>query len=307
MSILEQINDLHPVRKSKAQKKAFRQWCLARISERGWKGQVEQNNKGKHMNLVVGDPDEAQVIFTAHYDTPATIGIPDMQIPRNIPVNMLWHMLIIGGMLLIAFLVGVGVGLITGSGDVMVATVFVVFVTLMLLQLYGVPNRSNVNDNTSGVATLLEMMGRIPEEYREKVAFIFFDNTESGRRGSLSYAREHLTVQHVKLVVNLDCVGVGEHILVAASRAASQCPAYGQLVRAMEANDERSPVFGSTLSIRGNSDHRSFSCGVGVMACERVSGIGYCLGNLHTARDTVADQGNIDYLAGTLSAMAETL
>jgi hypothetical protein len=43
------------------------------------------------------------------------------------------------------------------------------------------------------------------------------------------------------------------------------------------------------------------------MACERVSGIGYCLGNLHTARDTVADQGNIDYLAGTLSAMAETL
>ena len=195
MSILEQINDLHPVRKSKAQKKAFRQWCLARISERGWKGQVEQNNKGKHMNLVVGDPDEAQVIFTAHYDTPATIGIPDMQIPRNIPVNMLWHMLIIGGMLLIAFLVGFGVGLITGSGDVMVATVFVVFVTLMLLQLYGVPNRSNVNDNTSGVATLLEMMGRIPEEYREKVAFIFFDNTESGRRGSLSYAREHLTVQ----------------------------------------------------------------------------------------------------------------
>lgn len=178
MTICEQITELFPVRKSAAQKKAFRQWLMAEIAEMGYSARVEQNDKGRQQNVIVGDPEHAEVTFTAHYDTPSTILLPDLQIPRNYPVYLLWQLLIIGGMLLISFFVGAGVGLATQSGDLMILGFFGVFLVLMLLQLNGFANKNNVNDNTSGVAALLETMARIPEENRSKVAFILFDNME---------------------------------------------------------------------------------------------------------------------------------
>ena len=293
MTICEQITELFPVRKTAAQKKAFRQWVMAEIAEMGYCARVEENDRGRQQNIVVGDPEHAQVTFTAHYDTPSTILLPDLQIPRNFPVYLLWQLLIIGGMLVSAFLVGAGLGLVTQNGDVMVFGFFGAFLALMTLQLNGFANRNNVNDNTSGVAALLETMARIPEENRSKAAFIFFDNMEKGRKGSKAYTRDHLEMQHTRFVVNADSVGVGDVFLVAAPALAVQLPQYAR--------------FHSSVTTRVNSDFRSFKCGVGIGAYRQVGGVGLYLGDLHTARDTQADQRNIECLAEAFSVLAEQI
>ena len=300
-----QITEGFPIRKTAAQKKAFRQWVMGKISRMGYRVRVEENDNARQQNIVVGDPEHAEVTFTAHYDTPATILLPDLQIPRNFPVYLLWQLLIIGGMLGISFLLGLGVGLLTGNGDVMILTFFGAFLVLMWLQLYGFANRHNVNDNTSGVATLLETMSLIPEENRSKVAFIFFDNMEKGRKGSKAWARDHLEAQHTRFFVNVDSVGVGNVFVIAAPALAVQMPQYAALQQAMATIPGRECRFHSSVTTRVNSDFRSFKCGVGITAYREVSGIGLYLGDLHTARDIQADQANIQGLAHAFAALAE--
>ena len=307
MTICEQITELFPVRKTAAQKQAFRQWVMGEISRMGYRVRLEENGGGRQQNIVVGDPEHAEVTFTAHYDTPATILLPDLQIPRNFPVYLLWQLLIIGGMLAIAFLAGFGLGLLTGNGDVMILTFFGAFLVLMWLQIGGFANKNNVNDNTSGVAALLETMARIPEESRSKTAFILFDNMEKGRRGSKAWARDHLEAQHTRFIVNADSVGVGDVFLVSAPSLAVQLPQYAALEKLMSAISGRKCRFHSSLTTRGSSDFRSFKCGVGIMACREASGVGLYLGGLHTSRDTVADQANIECLAEVFSGLAEQL
>lgn len=305
MTICEQITALFPVRRTAAQKKAFRQWVMAEIAEMGWKVQLEQNDRGRQQNIIVGEPEQAEVTVTAHYDTPANVLLPDLQIPRNLPVYLLYQIAVIGGLLLLSLIAGAAAGLATHNGDVMILVFFGAFLCLMLLQIYGPANRNNVNDNTAGVAALLETMACIPEEKREKIAFILFDNMEKGRKGSKAYANDHLEMHHTRLVVNLDSVGVGDTFVVAASSLAARMPQYSKLEKLMYAQSERTARFYSSVTTRGNSDFRSFKCGVGIMACRQVSGVGLYLGDLHTARDTKADQGNIACLAQVLSALAE--
>ena len=307
MTICEKITERFPVRKTEEQKQAFRQWVKAEIAGMGYSARVVESDKGRQQNIVVGDPLHAEVTITAHYDTPSTILLPDLQIPRNFPVYLLWQLLIIGGMLLISFVVGAGLGLATQSGDLMILGFFGAFLVLMLLQMNGFANKNNVNDNTSGVAALLETMARIPEENREKTAFILFDNMEKGRRGSKAYARDHVEMQHTGFVVNLDSVGVGDVFVASVPALAKQLPQYEKLEELLASCPGRETRFYSSVMTRGNSDFRSFKCGVGITAYRQVSGVGLYLGKLHTAKDTFADQGNIDCLADALSTLAKRL
>ena len=305
MTICEQMTERFPVRKTAAQKQAFRQWLMGEIAQMGYTARIEENDKGRQQNIVVGDPEHAEVTFTAHYDTPSTILLPDLQIPRNFPVYLLWQLGMIGGMLLLSFLVGLVLGLATKDGDLLILGFFGAFVAMMWLQLNGFANTLNVNDNTSGVAALLETIARIPVENRSKAAFIFFDNMEKGRKGSKAYARDHLEMQHTRFVVNADSVGVGDVFVVAAPSLAVQLPQYAKLENCLAALPEKQVRFHSSVTTRMNSDFRSFKCGVGVMACRQVSGIGLYLGELHTKRDDHADQGNISALAEAFSGLVE--
>ena len=73
MTICEQITERFPVRKTAAQRKAFRQWVMGECARMGYTARIEENDKGRQQNIIVGDPEHAEVTFTAHYDTPSTI------------------------------------------------------------------------------------------------------------------------------------------------------------------------------------------------------------------------------------------
>lgn len=68
MSIIETLQAHHPVRKTNAQKKSFQAWMADQAERMGYAAQVE--TIGQNKNIVIGDPEAADVTFTAHYDTP---------------------------------------------------------------------------------------------------------------------------------------------------------------------------------------------------------------------------------------------
>ena len=71
MKDLEYLNQAHPVRRSEAQKEAFRQDVIKDLSAHGVSARVELTSDGKNKNVIVGDPLTAKTVLSAHYDTPA--------------------------------------------------------------------------------------------------------------------------------------------------------------------------------------------------------------------------------------------
>ena len=81
MDYLKEINDKHPIRKTEAQKDAFRKYVIDKATEKGAVARVEKLDK--HNNVVIGDPQTAKTVFTAHYDTPCASLFPNLMMPRN--------------------------------------------------------------------------------------------------------------------------------------------------------------------------------------------------------------------------------
>ncbi len=311
MSIREEIDSLYPVRKSAEQKRAFEQWVLAKMREMGYRPYVDGMNrkdKVRQRNIVAGDPQHAGIIISAHYDTAATIGIPDIRIPRNFPVYALSQLVILLALLLISLLVGCAVGLLSKNGDWLILSFFLTFLCIVLLMMFGKANPHNANDNTSGVAALLETMARLSPEARESTAFILFDNQETGSRGAKYFTQQHVEIQAMQLLVDLNCIGDGDHFIVSAPKLAQDKPGYAVLRDALEQNAAEFGVqtgFWSRIRVRGAGDYRKFSCGVGISAYHHSTGVGLVTGRLHTSRDTVCREENVAYLAKSLSETAE--
>ena len=184
MSYWQTINDQFPVRKDKPQKEAFRAWAVKEMETMGYRAKVEVNGRGKHTNVVAGDPEHAVVLFTAHYDTPARMLLPNLIIPRNIPLFIAYQVLNVLLLLIPAVLVMTLVGGLTANFTASYLSWIVTYFTLLVVMIAGPANPHNANDNTSGVAAVMDLMAALPEGVRGKVAFILFDNEEKGKLGS---------------------------------------------------------------------------------------------------------------------------
>lgn len=305
MTIREQITQRFPVRRTPEQKDAFRQWIQEECGHMGYSARVEEAEK--HRNVVIGDPEAARAVFTAHYDTPAAFFLPNFMTPRN--RLFFWGKQV--GMILLFVLfgavVGVPVWLLLGSGSAGLLAGYVVYMLLVFSMRISPANKNNVNDNTSGVAALMELMARIPAEDRAKAAFILFDNEEKGLQGSKVYAKAHPAVKDSGFVVNLDCVGDGEHVLLISNEKARSAQAYTALTQGLEAADGRELHIFPMESSVGNSDHKSFKTSSVVYACSMMKGVGYYCDKIHTKKDTVCEQVNLDFLAEGLAGFVARL
>lgn len=314
MSIIETLVEKFPIRKSRKQKDAFREWFIAWAQEQGYTAEVTRP-KGffRSSNVVVGDPEKAQVIFTGHFDTPAVMPIPNFITPRNVLVYILYQVVMSLVMLAPGILIGAGAGWLGGYVSEEVGFLCGYFTTMALmivtvcLMMFGPANRNNVNDNTSGVAAVMELMKRIPEENRSKTSFILFDNEEKGLLGSAAYASAHKGVKKEKLLINMDCVGDGENMLFFANKRTRKLPEFPKLVEAMQAATGRNFVMNNMESCVYPSDQSNFRLGIAVCACNKAKVIGYYCDKIHTKKDTVCEQANLDFLAGGLSAFVEKL
>ena len=224
IDILEQF----PIRKSKIQKQEFRFAVQLYAEKMGYPVTMEKGSFGA-CNVLLGDPENARFLVTAHYDTCANMLMPNFITPCNVPVYLLCQlglvllialsaiMLgIIEGLFLTAFnrLIGnnLGDGWIIFLGLVVPSLMGFNVIAIVLLLVFGPANKNNVNDNTSGIVTLLEIARTLPENQRHKVCFVLFDLEEAGLIGSASYRRKHKKASDNQIVLNLDCVGDGDHL-----------------------------------------------------------------------------------------------
>ena len=297
------IDRLHPVRKSKKQKQAFRDDVNAYLNGLGYEVSVEKGSMGAR-NVVIGDPEKARYLVTAHYDTPASIGIPNFITPCNFLAFIVYQLLIVGLFFLAAFVVGLCVSFLTEDSFVIFWSAYISYFGALLLMMFGPANRHNSNDNTSGVVTVLETARSLPENLRDRVCFVLFDLEEAGLIGSSSYRGKHKKATNGQIVLNLDCVGDGDEIVFfpnAKLRKNEKAMAwlskvYGTL--GAKSIAQRKKGFAYYPSDQGN-----FPLGVGICALRRKKWIGLYMNRIHTARDTILEETNVNILRAALTTL----
>ncbi len=306
MSILQILVEQFPIRKTKQQKAAFRAWFMDWAKAQGYAVQ-EESAKGlfRSTNVIVGDPESAQVVFTAHYDTPPVMFMPNFITPCNVLTYLLYQFLMVPFLLLPGISLGEFVGhalrILTDNGELSsrisgVVILIGVYTTLGIM-MFGPANKNNVNDNTSGVAAVMELMKRIAPENRGKTAFILFDNEEKGLKGSAAYAKNHKNVKENGLIINMDCVGDGENVLFFANKKTRELPVFPALEAAMQGVQGRNYVMNRLEKCVYPSDKKNFKHGIAVSACNKSKLLGYYCDKIHTAKDTVCEQVNLDFIA----------
>ncbi len=297
------------VRKNSTQKSSFRCWLSDILKQHGYDVSVESGGSLiKSCNVVVGNPETADVIYTAHYDTCAVLPFPNFITPQNIFLYFLYQILIVIPMFILA--VGAEILLLTLWNDTpMWLAMLVVYAVLgfcIWWMMAGPANKHTMNDNTSGVAALIEIALSLPEASRKHVAFIFFDNEEKGLLGSSFFKKKHGSALKNTLVVNYDCVSDGEYIQFYPNKALKTNEKMLECLEKSFCSCDKKQV--SIVKGFGfyPSDQKAFPMGVGVAALHK-GPLGYWLGRIHTARDTVFDCQNIELLRSGALDLVETL
>ena len=89
-TLSELIFSDYQVRKTKKQKLRFIELMQSRFPEL----RIEESRILHNRNLVIGDMERARVILSAHYDTCAALPFPNFIMPKNIPITVLYSLLI---------------------------------------------------------------------------------------------------------------------------------------------------------------------------------------------------------------------
>lgn len=307
----KEIFQKYQVRKSKKQKTAFIEYVKQIAQCYGYDCTVEKGAFGVR-NIVIGTPDTAKVLYTAHYDTCPRLPFPNFITPKNFLIYLLYQFLIVGIFFAFSFALGFFIGLISSYVPGMSDTVRLILsflpqlVCLLFLYLLldGPANKNTANDNTSGVTTILDIMKELPQDQKSKVAFVLFDLEEAGLFGSASFASKHKAIKKNTLVLNFDCVSDGETILFALKRTTKQ---YTQLLQ--KAFVSTADI---TVEITKNafypSDNASFKGGIGVASLKKSKHFGILyMDRIHTNKDVIYREENIRFLTSGAINLAKLL
>ena len=307
----KEIFENYQVRKTKRQKTAFIEYVKQLAEGYGYDFKVEKGAFGVR-NIVIGNPDTAKVLYTAHYDTCARLPFPNFITPKNFLIYLLYQFLIVGAFFVLAFALGFIIGLIVSFIPMDDDTAYLIlsilpqtiYLALLYLFVGGPANKNTANDNTSGVTTVLDIMEKLPQDQKDKVAFVLFDLEESGLFGSSSFASKHKAIKNNTLVINFDCVSVGQTMLFALKRTTKK---YADLL-------ERAFVSTSDISVDITknafypSDNASFKGGIGVAALKKSKLFGTLyMDRIHTNKDVIYREENIEFLTDGAIKLAQML
>lgn len=299
--ISKEILKKYQIRKTKKQKTEFIEFLRAHFPEL----KVERGGFPGNRNIVIGDADTAKAVLTAHYDTCAVMPIPNFIMPKKRMVSLLYSLVLVVPMVLIAVGVINGVDALTDNRALVSSAGMLVYWLLLGLLMFGPANKHTVNDNTSGVITLVELMTAMAEEERAQTCFVFFDNEEKGLLGSAAFAKKHKEVMKNKLLINYDCVSDGDSIMLVCTKNvmeeysehinASFVPPEGKAVLIEEAKKTHYP-----------SDQKNFKKCIGTAAFKK-SKFGLYMDRIHTPKDTVMDERNIDFIVSSTIKFIEKI
>ena len=296
------VLSLHPVRKTKKQKAAFRDDVVPYLESLGY-SVVVQNGEFGVKNVVVGNSETAKILVTAHYDTPAWLPFPNLITPCHAFPFILYQLVMTVGLFLIPMLCGFLANQLGYSG-VSSYVMSALFFVEMCVMLVGPGNKTNANDNTSGVVALLDIAKNMPIDKRNVVCFVLFDLEEAGLLGSAHYVQKNSAYVNQQICLNLDCVGDGDNIVLFPARKLKKDD-----VRLSWLRQITSECGAKSIVVRENgfsyypSDQHNFAYGVGVAALNKTkNGWLYC-DKIHTKKDVVLDESNVSYLSNKICDM----
>ncbi len=290
----------YPVRKTKKQKEAFGRAVTSWLQAMGYSVHEERGNFGC-CNIVIGNPTEASYLVTAHYDTCVRRLLPKLITPCSAVFSVLYQLL--RWVLIIApgAAVGITIGTLLHSSDTG-CWIFMVLLSCMdiLLLRLGPANPSNENDNTSGVLTLLEMASSIPVLQRDNVCFVLLDLEETGGIGSAAYRENHREETEHQIVLSLDCVGDGDFLYLFPTEKLRKEEEKLSVLRKIAGSygKKQIVIWENGFSVYPSA-RRNFPYGVGICAL-RKGKVGPYLSRIHTSRDTVLEETNVNLLRAAL-------
>lgn len=299
MDILDQF----PVRKNRKQKESFRTAASHFFSSCGYDVSIEKGNFGVH-NIVIGNPDTAEFLITAHYDTPAGLLFPNLITPCNFLPFLGYQILITALILIGALIPGFVLTLLGISTDIASRIWLLCLYILLALMMIGPANNHNANDNTSGVVTVFEIARSMPAFARNKVCFVLFDLEEAGLLGSSFYKKKHIHQVAHQLVLNLDCVGDGNEIVMFPTKKLKTNACYMNTLRRVTGTWGQKQI---RIREKGfayyPSDQKHFPNGVGIAAFHRSRWAGLYLGRIHTKKDTILEETNVNILRAAIISL----
>ena len=295
MEFENEVCELYGERMHKKSKKKFRGFVKGVAGCMGYDFKIEKSLTAK--NIVIGNPEKADYIITAHYDTP----------PR-LPKFFVKHMLLYSLIALPAIILGLNYLLpnillaLSAPTKVFNILSFALPIANLgicggllgyVLGLFGNANKKNYNDNSSGVLAILNMMEKYkdePAEIKDRFCFVLTDNEEKGLFGGFSFAK-----RHKKELKN--CVGKGDQF---------NLYYFGKnepnIVKELKVKENGKYSFKPVRSgLMSMSDHLAFKkhdhvCLLSVDKENNKS----LYSQIHSANDTSLNRENIDFVIKTL-------
>lgn len=302
------ILDYYQVRKTKKQKEEFRKYIIHELNQYGYCPRIQ--NKGINNNIIIGNMEKAKIFCTAHYDTQAVLPFPNLIVPNNLFGLILSQLAIIICVLILIFLINivfiklfVWTGLFNGF-ELSIAS-SISWLIIIIWMLFGKANKHTANDNTSGVVTIIESAIKLPEDFRDEICFVLFDNEELGLLGSAAFAKEYKEYIKNKLIINFDCVSDANDIFFFPTK---------QIKNDQSKHEVIIKTFASTnyINVHMNkgfgfypSDNFNFKYAYGV--CSLKKGLFYYLDRIHTSRDIIFNEENIELLSDGVCKLVNTI
>ena len=303
----ERVLREYPIRFKPKEKEAFRLYLMGALREMGYDPKLQSresalNIGGRVTNVVAGDPETAKLIFIAHYDTPLKSVLPPLIMPTRPMTALLYLALPPVLVMLGSFTVSFALTFAVNAPHWTLPLFLALLLAALLYLRFGPGETRNVNDNSSGVAALLETAAALTPRYRGEVAFAFLDGGFGGMSGAKAL-RKAYPLTREKTVVNVSCVAEGEELLVLPSRYSRW---NGELLDAILdsfENGEHTTVFLKTDGlVYYPSDNRAFRHAVSLCACDKAGGFGRLI---RPRRATAVDEEKLTILRIGLCRLVE--
>lgn len=289
-NIIYELKNQYGVRFRKKQKQKFLEYAQTTFNDMGYTTEVQEKvtiNKNilSNQNLIIGDIEKANVILCAHYDTPFRSLYRYKIIHGR---KMRKRDIIKGGFIILAYLIFITILL-----GLFNCPTIIYCITIILFVL-GIPNKQNLNDNTSGVLTIFKIAAELKELNSSKVAFVLFDNEEWGLIGSKIFKKQNKNIEN-KLFINFDCVGVGDNIIVIGDD--------DSIHEAKNIVEKKEKIEGKNILVekmdlsKAKSDEKTFKRRIRFAAFHRNKKGQLYVDNIHTKKDNDLDINNINSIS----------
>jgi len=284
------ILEKYQVRKTKEQKTQFIE--LLQKELQGYDVRVEQGGMFKSRNIVVGNLETCDVVLGAHYDTAPELPFPNFLAPKNILAYLAYTFLIVLAFMVV-MAIGVFVGLLLTDNVVIIMLIeYGIMFLLLGCMMFGKANIHTANDNTSGVITLIEALH--DDNIKDKVCCVFFDHEEVGLFGSSFFANKHKNIMKDKLLINFDCVSDGDTIMLVVNKNASVLQ--NKIEESFISEEDKKFFITKSSTTLYPSDQMNFKKNIGVAVFKRNKLIGYYMDRIHTRKDVIFEERNIEMI-----------